>query len=233
MEAELEHDHWESYVQCFRQTYGRAPVVYDLFCGEGGYSRGAALAGCTVVGFDIKDQPYTYGKLATSRLNGSNHFAREAIPGMHYCCRDVLSEDFRAELLSTGKIHDFAPPDVIHASPECAPYSKLNRLGKIGSSDDGSIPMVIDFLQQYALRRLSGQCTQAGSAVVPWTVENVPTAQKEMETGSTDKSSIETLCGTMFGHRVFRHRLFRSDHDVTISVSSVTTTVSIWALVHS
>ena len=120
MEAELEHDHWESYVQCFRQTYGRAPVVYDLFCGEGGYSRGAALAGCTVVGFDIKDQPYTYGKLATSRLNGSNHFAREAIPGMHYCCRDVLSEDFRAELLSTGKIHDFAPPDVIHASPECA-----------------------------------------------------------------------------------------------------------------
>ena len=39
-----------------------------------------------------------------------------------------------------------------------------------------------------------------------------------METGSTDTSSIETLCGTMFGHRVFRHRLFRSDHDVTISL---------------
>eukprot|EP00965_Chrysotila_dentata_P134044 4432985-Pleurochrysis_carterae.AAC.1 len=43
--AEEEMTHWERYVAAFRTLHGRPPIVYDLFCGEGTFSRGAVLAG--------------------------------------------------------------------------------------------------------------------------------------------------------------------------------------------
>ena len=39
-------EHWDQYVGAFTMTHGRAPVLYDLYCGEGGYSRGARASGC-------------------------------------------------------------------------------------------------------------------------------------------------------------------------------------------
>eukprot|EP00965_Chrysotila_dentata_P091651 3026021-Pleurochrysis_carterae.AAC.6 len=62
--------HWERYVTTFRTIYGRPPVVYDLFCGEGTFSRGAVLAGAQVIGFDIQDRPRTFGMRTVSRLGG-------------------------------------------------------------------------------------------------------------------------------------------------------------------
>eukprot|EP00965_Chrysotila_dentata_P136184 4502611-Pleurochrysis_carterae.AAC.1 len=59
--AEEEMQHWERCVSAFRATYGRAPVMYDLFCGEGTMGRGAILAGAEVIGFDIARRPSTYG----------------------------------------------------------------------------------------------------------------------------------------------------------------------------
>eukprot|EP00965_Chrysotila_dentata_P186887 6170367-Pleurochrysis_carterae.AAC.1 len=69
-EAEEEMTHWERYVTTFRTLYGRPPVVYDLFCGEGTFGRGAVLAGAQVIGFDIQDRPRTFGMPTVSRLGG-------------------------------------------------------------------------------------------------------------------------------------------------------------------
>ena len=217
-DAELEHTHWEQYVKCFRATYDRAPVIYDLFCGEGGYSRGAALAGCTVIGFDKRPQPHTYGQMATSRLQGSNHFEREAIPGMTYDRRDVLAKEFKHELMSMGHIHNHPPPDVIHASPECTSHTIINKLNG-DMEDPGDILTVIAMLQEYSTQRAAGRCSEAPPAVVPWTLENVPPAEPAMRQLMKPESTIVTLCGTMFGHHVFRHRPIRSDHDISTGLS--------------
>ena len=47
-----ELEDWALYVEIFSQTHGRAPILYDFFCGEGGFSRGARAAGCDCYGFD-------------------------------------------------------------------------------------------------------------------------------------------------------------------------------------
>ena len=43
---------WEQYVSIFEKTHHRAPVMYDLCCGEGGISRGARTSGVRCYGFD-------------------------------------------------------------------------------------------------------------------------------------------------------------------------------------
>eukprot|EP00965_Chrysotila_dentata_P166590 5499626-Pleurochrysis_carterae.AAC.1 len=65
LEADRLLSHWSLYVDVFRCTYGRAPVLYDFFCGHGTITQAAALAGCHVVGFD--------------RLSPSRHFGN--LPG--------------------------------------------------------------------------------------------------------------------------------------------------------
>ena len=74
--------------------------------------------------------------------------------------------------------------DVIHASPPCQAYSAAMRhLSK-------PTPMLIDALRE----RLEAQPT-------PFVIENVP--------GAPMRSPL-VLCGTMFGLRIVRHRLFES-----------------------
>ena len=43
---------WSQYMDVFETTMGRAPVLYDLRCGEGVFSRDAREAGCKCYGFD-------------------------------------------------------------------------------------------------------------------------------------------------------------------------------------
>lgn len=75
---------------------------------------------------------------------------------------------------------DFA---AIHASPPCQSYSAMNRAVK------GDVPKLIP-----AVRHL---LEQSGK---PWVIENVE--------GADMRGNIIMLCGTMFGVRVRRHRLF-------------------------
>lgn len=75
--------------------------------------------------------------------------------------------------------HEF---DAIHASPPCQDYSAMKRLTQ--RSHDRLIGATRDLL------RLSGK---------PYAIENVEGA---------DLTDAVTLCGTMFGVRVRRHRLF-------------------------
>ncbi len=77
--------------------------------------------------------------------------------------------------------------DVIHASPVCKGYTELNAIGK--EHHQRLIPAMRDRLRQ--VNR-------------PWVIENVEGAIHSLP-GSM------TLCGSMFGLRIWRHRLFESN----------------------
>lgn len=75
--------------------------------------------------------------------------------------------------------------DAIHASPPCQGYSNAQRIQR------REHPMLID-----AVRDMLGHFGG------PWVIENVP--------GAPLRNPVE-LCGTMFGLRTYRHRLFESN----------------------
>ena len=76
--------------------------------------------------------------------------------------------------------------DVIHASPPCQAYSKATAW----RGDRSRHPDLIAITRE--LLEATGR---------PWAIENVPCAARHMR-------SPVLLCGTMFGLRVRRHRLF-------------------------
>lgn len=80
--------------------------------------------------------------------------------------------------------------DVIHASPPCQTHSKLNNIKQIKASTDVNYLDLVP--QTRALLEMIGQ---------PYVIENV--------VGAPLLNPI-TLCGSMFGLKVYRHRLFES-----------------------
>ena len=76
--------------------------------------------------------------------------------------------------------------DAIHASPPCQAYSKATAW----RGDRSRHPDLIAITRE--LLEATGR---------PWAIENVPCAARHMR-------SPVLLCGTMFGLRVRRHRLF-------------------------
>lgn len=82
--------------------------------------------------------------------------------------------------------HEF---DAIHASPPCQAYTKARKL-------QGNTHPELIIPTREALQRLG----------IPWIVENVP--------GSPLINPV-ILCGTMFGLRTYRHRLFESSFPIT------------------
>ena len=189
--------HWERYTSAFELACGRAPVIYDMCCGEGGFSRGARLAGYQCYGFEILGhhrRRYEFDR----GLPGAD----PAPSSMEFERRDVIDEALWDELERTGKIGDRPPPDYIHVSPPCRGAS---RLRKVGATTE-SAPM--DICLNWIIRRLK----RAEKAFhvhhdrpLLWSVENVP----ESETLVTESVTKRVrLCGSMMGHRVFRHRTF-------------------------
>lgn len=82
---------------------------------------------------------------------------------------------------------DLSDFDLIHASPPCQAYSRAGRLREAqgGSASSGKL--------------LDATRDLLRSAEVPYVIENVP--------GAPMDGAIQ-LCGSMFGLRVRRHRLF-------------------------
>lgn len=78
--------------------------------------------------------------------------------------------------------------DAIHASPPCQGYSVANN---IWSREH---PKLIDATR-----------ARLNASGVPWVLENVGGAWRDMPAAIR-------LCGTMFGLRTYRHRLFESSH---------------------
>ena len=92
-----------------------------------------------------------------------------------------------------GEIEGLAQFDAIHASPPCHAFSSVTA--SVRASKAGSIRRLKDYPD------LLGPTIEALAATgKPWVVENVPGAPGPWDV---------TLCGTMFGLPVRRHRLFK------------------------
>lgn len=113
-------------------------------------------------------------------------------PQPHYCGEEFYQEDALAVLdtLLRGEcwhgyyLHDFA---AIHASPVCKAYTQLNFSPR--ERHEKLIPDVLRRLRQ---------------SRKPFVLENVAGAKSELP-------GALWLCGSMFGLRVWRHRLFESN----------------------
>ena len=190
---------WEQYVSMFLETYQREPVVWDLCCGEGGYSRGAREAGCLCYGFDHN------GNLKARYENDPPDATGVPCPsGMHFVLADVLSDQFWEELdKKDGGMYSHIPqPDIISVSPPCIGYTRL-RKGNPSAADVDQQPDMIDKL----IIRLKGyerRCLSYNHHLM-WQIENVPESEAFVTEPVTNRAR---LCGTMFGHHVFRHRVF-------------------------
>lgn len=82
--------------------------------------------------------------------------------------------------------------DVIHASPPCQDYSRAMKCF-VG---DGQYPRLIEPMRE-----------RLDVAGIPWVIENVPGSPLPHQTDLFGIHGVE-LCGTMFGLRIWRHRLF-------------------------
>lgn len=151
--------------------------VLDLFCGAGGAGAGYHAAGCEVVGVDIAPQPnYPFDFIEGDAL--------AMIRGMKAACRTF---------------------DLIHASPPCQGYTRMNAPGK---KDDH--PLLIPAVRECLI-----------ALGVPFVIENVegaPLIEPVM------------LCGSMFGlgadgHQLRRHRLFETSFPVVQPVCQHTSPV--------
>jgi DNA (cytosine-5)-methyltransferase 1 len=93
--------------------------------------------------------------------------------------------------LDLAQIVEWEAIDAIHASPPCQSYSANTRHLAYPK------PRLIEPLREI-LNKLG----------VPWVIENVPGAPLYPE-------QTIMLCGTMFGKRIYRHRLFESNVPLT------------------
>jgi DNA (cytosine-5)-methyltransferase 1 len=82
--------------------------------------------------------------------------------------------------------------DAIHASPPCQMYSRALK------HMSGPQPMLIDVMRE--------RLEQAG---VPWIIENVEGSPIPHQSDLMGRHGV-MLCGTSFGKRIYRHRLFEA-----------------------
>lgn len=88
--------------------------------------------------------------------------------------------------------------DAYHASPPCQGYCRATNIKGRQSNFERLIPIVRQLLQT----------TQK-----PFVIENIPDARSEMKVPLL-------LCGTMFGLRVKRHRLFECNFNIIFAPAS-------------
>lgn len=91
--------------------------------------------------------------------------------------------------------------DAIHVSPPCQGFTAARELAKAQGKGDGA--KTIDLLTPTI------EMLEAKYMDIPWVVENVPRSPL------AGRSNTATLCGSMFGLQVQRHRLFASNVELT------------------
>jgi DNA (cytosine-5)-methyltransferase 1 len=134
--------------------------VLDLFCCQGGATKGYQDAGFRVTGVDIDPQP---------RYVGDEFIQADAVQFLLDNQEEIRN---RFVFVST--------------SPPCQRYTKAWKI------------------QQREHPALIAPTRDALNAVgLPWVIENVEEAAPELR-------DPVMLCGTMFGHKTYRHRLFEA-----------------------
>ena len=210
LEFESQMHTWERYVQTFSATVGRMPVVYDLFCGEGGFSRGARASGLKCYGFD-SNPDFKLNYETDPVVTQEGHPTRMS-SGMKFTVCDLDGDEFWDELMQRGRIGDLPPPDIIHGSPPCNCFSKLNEFVPGQNSDDEVGKKRVTKL----IRRLKMFELQSRRSV-PWQLENVPESREYVEW--LDGADYVLLCGTMMGHYVFRERVFYCNYGPEVKLT--------------
>ena len=195
---------WQQYVDIFHTTHGRMPVVYDLYCGEGGFSRGARAAGCECHGFDLSSA-------CRHRYENEPSFTGQPAPScMTFHCADVSHSQFWDALASlTINGVPLPRPDMVHCSPPSGPYVRTSQ--PTNSSATRTLDQLISRLKEFEqlMRAKDGR-------PLMWQVESIPESRAYVTEPVT---ATTLLCGTMMGHRVFRHRLFYSNYALAPPVS--------------
>ena len=194
--------HMDRYVEVFESTFHRPPVVYDLCCGEGGWSRGARAGGGECYGFD---------KDLSCKQRYETEFGADPVglpSGMTFIHADVLVDQFWRDLSAgaEGPYGHLPAPDIIHMSPPCAILSRLASLG-------GEAPRQNTFTIDWCIKQLDDYARSRREAVT-WEVENVP---ESLDSTKSRVEGVVKLCGTMMGHRVFKHRVFYCNYSPDLS----------------
>jgi DNA (cytosine-5)-methyltransferase 1 len=171
------------------------PKLLDLFCCEGGASRGYALAGFDVYGVDL-----------FTTIKGGFSRKRYPYPSVTGDVIDVLRElvyGYPWIKFDNGEWLRLTDFDAIHASPPCQHASAGTRTMR--SRGDDRHPALIEPTRALLKAAQDQQAT-------PYVIENVK--------GAALLDPI-TLCGTMFGLtatdddgtplEMWRHRLFESN----------------------
>jgi DNA (cytosine-5)-methyltransferase 1 len=131
-----------------------------------------------------------------------------AAMGYHRAGFDVVGVDckpqkrypfpfYQADALEFLLSFDF-PVDAIHASPPCQRYAKLSRC-RPGAVHPDLLDETRELLVETGL---------------PWVIENVGESSLLHQPSLLDDADERfgvTLCGSMFGLRLYRHRLFESN----------------------
>lgn len=136
------------------------PLVFDLYCGLGGWSDAFIDQGYRAIGFDIETHDYGSG----------------SYPGELILC-DVRS------ISGTDLVERFGIPSVIVASPPCQefsymamPWSKAKeKLRKIISNPKEQLRLTELFNESFRIQR---EVSEAAGRYVPIIIENVRGAQK-------------------------------------------------------
>jgi hypothetical protein len=136
------------------------PLVFDLFCGLGGWSESFISQGYRAVGFDIEAHDY-----------GADGYPGELV------LRDIRSLD------GAALVKEYGAPTVIVASPPCQEFSYMAMPWSKAKEKQRKI--LADPTEQKRLTDLFNQCfriqrevSEAAGHYVPMIVENVRGAQK-------------------------------------------------------
>ena len=136
------------------------PIVFDLFCGLGGWSEAFIAEGYRAIGFDIEKHDY-----------GNGSYPGELV------LRDVRSIDGR-EL-----VKQYGAPACIVASPPCQefsymamPWSKAKRKEQEILANPAERTRLTDLFNQCF--RIQREVSEAAGHYVPIVIENVRGAQK-------------------------------------------------------
>ncbi|MGW6934675.1 DNA methylase [Lentzea sp. NPDC054927] len=141
-----------------------APKLLDLYCCQGGATRGYQLAGFDVTGVDLDPQP---------RYCGNAFHQADALTFLR-ANMDWIRREFAA----------------VSASPPCQKFTNAQRIQ--GRVHPDLIEPTRDLLIELGL---------------PYVIENVEGAPLHNPV---------TLCGTTFGLRTYRHRLFETGNGFTL-----------------
>lgn len=136
------------------------PIVFDLFCGLGGWSEAFIAQGYHAVGFDIEAHDYGTG----------------GYPG------ELVLRDIRS-LSGAELIREYGVPACIVASPPCQefsymamPWSKAKEKQRKILADPAEQKRLTDLFNQCF--RIQREVSEASGHYVPMIVENVRGAQK-------------------------------------------------------